>query len=85
MGRNTCNTTAFICDFEGLEPGTYAVSVLHDENGDNQLDTGMFGIPAEGFGFSGNPAIQMRAPEFSEAAVVVFGNKTTTEIDLIYY
>ncbi len=71
--------------FADLELGTYAVSVLHDENADNQLNTGNFGIPAEGFGFSQNPAIQASAPDFSEAAVVVAGPNSTTEIELVYY
>jgi uncharacterized protein (DUF2141 family) len=78
-------TVAFSVTFANLELGTYAVSVLHDENGDNQLNTGSFGIPTEGFGFSQNPVIQAGAPEFSEAAVVVAGPSSTTEIELVYY
>lgn len=71
--------------FNDLPSGTYAVSVLHDENADNQVNTGLFGIPSEGFGFSRNPALRMGPPDFSEAAVAVFGRNTTTAIDLIYF
>jgi uncharacterized protein (DUF2141 family) len=70
--------------FSDLESGSYAVSVLHDENGDDQINTGTFGVPLEGFGFSRNPAITTRAPNFSEAAVFVVGD-TATQIGLIYY
>jgi uncharacterized protein (DUF2141 family) len=70
--------------FENLALGTYAVSILHDENEDSTMNVGMFGIPKEGFGFSRNPAIRTSAPDFSEAAIVV-GSDTSTEIELIYY
>ena len=52
-------TAASISPIEGeatiqfeLPPGRYAVSVLHDEDSDGELDTGLFGIPKEGFGAS---------------------------------
>lgn len=71
--------------FDDLEFGAYAVSVIHDENEDNQLNTGTFGIPTEGFGFSQNPAIQLSAPDFSEAAIVVAGRSSSAQIELVYY
>lgn len=74
-----------IVTFADIEPGTYAVSVMHDENADGTLNTGSFGIPREGFGFSQNPEIGTSAPEFSEAAIVVVGRETTTQVKLIYY
>ncbi|MEO1392534.1 MAG: DUF2141 domain-containing protein [Cyanobacteria bacterium J06634_5] len=74
-----------IVTFADIEPGTYAVSVMHDENTDGTLNTGIFGIPTEGFGFSQNPEIGTSAPEFSEAAIVVVGRETTTQVKLIYY
>ena len=40
--------------FDDLAPGDYAVSIFHDEDGDDQLDTGLFGIPTETVGFSNN-------------------------------
>ncbi len=71
--------------FEGLASGTYAVSVIHDENEDNQINLGTFGVPEEGFGFSRNPTIRTSAPTFREAAVFVLGRNTTAQINLIYY
>lgn len=71
--------------FEGLASGTYAVSVIHDENEDNQINLGTFGVPVEGFGFSRNPTIRTSAPAFREAAVFVLGRSTSTQVDLIYY
>ena len=34
--------------------GTYAGKVFHDENGNGKLDTTLFGIPKERYGFSNN-------------------------------
>ena len=38
------------CEFSLIEPGTYAVSVFHDENSNGKLDTNFLGIPREGVG-----------------------------------
>jgi uncharacterized protein (DUF2141 family) len=43
-------------------PGTYALAIYHDENGNGKLDRNAIGIPQEGFGFSNNPSILMSAP-----------------------
>ena len=70
--------------FKDLRASTYAVSVLHDEDEDQQIGQGAFGVPTEGFGFSRNPIIRTGAPEFSETAIFVLGD-TATQIDLIYF
>ena len=41
--------------FADLPPGEYAVMVMHDENGNGELDFNVLGIPSEGYGFSNNP------------------------------
>ena len=56
--------------FADLAPGTYAVMVMQDENGNGQLDSNMVGIPKEGYGFSNNPRV-MRKPTFDESKFVV--------------
>ncbi|MEH2394807.1 MAG: DUF2141 domain-containing protein [Nostoc sp.] len=65
-------------EFSGLKPGTYAVAVVDDQNGDRKLNKDFFGIPKEGFGISKNPtvSIQTGAPKFRDASFVV--NKNTT-------
>ncbi len=52
--------------FDGLAPGTYAASLIHDENANAKLDTFM-GVPREGFGFSRNPRITFGPPKFAAA------------------
>lgn len=61
--------------FSGLAPGTYALSLIHDENGNGKLDTSL-AIPREGFGFSRNPKIAFGPPKFSSAAFALHGNVT---------
>jgi uncharacterized protein (DUF2141 family) len=50
--------------------GTYAVAIVHDENGNGRLDTMMM-MPREGFGFSRNPRLRMGPPRFADAAFEV--------------
>jgi uncharacterized protein (DUF2141 family) len=56
----------------GVPPGDYAVSLIHDENGDGQLNK-FLGIPREGFGFSRNPRLRMGPPGFEECRFAVTG------------
>ncbi len=51
--------------------GEYAVKVYHDENGNDRLDTRMFGIPKERFGFSNNARGTLGPPDYSEARFVL--------------
>ena len=37
-----------------LPPGQYGIRVLHDRNGNGELDTNMLGMPREPYGFSNN-------------------------------
>jgi len=34
-----------VLDFGSHPPGEYAIAVIYDENGNGELDTGLFGIP----------------------------------------
>ncbi|MEH1938345.1 MAG: DUF2141 domain-containing protein [Nostoc sp.] len=75
----------FTITFENLKPGSYAVALFHDQNNDRILNSNLFGIPKEGFGFSSNPEIRTRAPKFSEAAFLVAGPNTNIKIQLKYF
>lgn len=57
--------------FAGLPYGAYAVSVLHDEDGDGQMATGLFGVPREGFGFSGEPGYRLGPPDYAEVSFLL--------------
>jgi uncharacterized protein (DUF2141 family) len=63
-------------NFNDLPEGKYAVKVYHDENGNGKLDTGMFGIPKEGWGVSNNVKVVMSAPKIEEMLFDLNGNKS---------
>jgi uncharacterized protein (DUF2141 family) len=63
------------CSFSDLPDGTYAVSVMHDEDGDGVLAKNMLGIPREGWGTTRNVKPALRGPTFGESAVVVAGSE----------
>jgi uncharacterized protein (DUF2141 family) len=55
------------CAFRGASPGTYAVAVFHDENGNGKLDTNFLGIPSEGVGVSNNKRPLVGPPSWDDA------------------
>lgn len=65
--------------FEGLPPGTYALSVIHDKNDNGKLDTNIIGIPKEGFGF-GNDAMGLFGPPSFEKASIAIGTQPVTHV-----
>jgi uncharacterized protein (DUF2141 family) len=70
--------------FKDLPDGTYAVSVLHDENDNGKMDKNFMGIPKEGYGASNNPRKRMGPPGFVEAKFSVTQPQQTIEIKLMY-
>jgi uncharacterized protein (DUF2141 family) len=66
------------------KPGTYAVAVYHDENGNRKLDRSLIGLPSEGFGLSNNPAIGLRTPRLADAAFSVGDGRAAVDISLRY-
>ncbi len=65
-----------------LPQGEYAVKVFHDENGNDDLDTRMFGIPKERYGFSNNAKGSFGPPEYSAAAFVLGSEKKQITINI---
>ena len=54
--------------FTGLPAGSYAVSILHDENDDQKLNKTNLGLPKEGYGFSNNVVGAFGPPSWSRAS-----------------
>lgn len=68
---------------ENLEYGSYAMSVLDDENSNLEMDM-FLGIPKEGFGFSMNPKTKMKAPRFEECVFEIDKPYKRITIELKY-
>lgn len=71
--------------FENIPPGTYAISVIHDENEDGKLNTNFIGIPKEGYGASNNNLPLTSAPKFSGSSFTVSGGNKVLDIGLKYF
>jgi uncharacterized protein (DUF2141 family) len=69
--------------FEGVAPGTYAIALIHDENGNNRMDVALF-LPREGFGMSQNPPIGMGPPSFKSAQFTYSGGALRLPIKMRY-
>lgn len=68
--------------FVRVEPGEYAIAVVHDANGNNKLDNGILGFGAEDFAYSNgakNPLFGRAS--FDDAKIRVEG-ETVIEISL---
>ena len=55
------------CRFQSVPAGTYAVAVVHDENGNQKLDSNWFGLPTEGYGVSNNNTYATTEPRWEES------------------
>ena len=58
-----------------VKPGSYAVAVFHDTNGNGKLDRSFIGLPSEPYGFS-NDVGRRGFPSF-EGALVTVADPTT--------
>ena len=68
--------------FTHIAPGTYAVAVFQDLNGNGELDRGLLGRPKEPYGFSnGARAGLFGPPSFDEASIRV-GDDTRARVRL---
>jgi uncharacterized protein (DUF2141 family) len=69
--------------FAGVAPGRYAISVLHDENGNGLIDRALM-LPREGFGFSRNPQVRFGPPRFARASFQVGAGPVSQDIQMRY-
>ncbi|MDP4624217.1 MAG: DUF2141 domain-containing protein [Akkermansiaceae bacterium] len=54
---------------KGLEPGKYAIAVIHDENSDGAMETNFIGLPKEGVGVTGGMGYSK--PKFHKSVIEV--------------
>ena len=70
--------------FSGIVPGTYAVSVYHDENNNGELDSNFIGIPKEEVGSSNNPNSRFGPPSYDDSKFDVNSGTVTLKITIKY-
>lgn len=66
------------------EPGVYVIALYHDENGNQGFDRTGIGFPAEGYGFSNNPATLAGLPSFRSVRLNVPRTGLTSRISMKY-
>ncbi len=72
-------------EFEVAAARTVAVGVLHDEDGDKQMKTGLFGQPKEGYGVTLDAPARFGPPKFSDSSLAIPAGKTLTTTVRIRY
>ena len=69
--------------FGPVPAGTYAIALVHDENGNGRMDLAVM-LPKEGFAFSRDPAIVFGPPRFASAAFAVAGAPVQQTVRMRY-
>ncbi len=73
-------------ELKGVKPGTYAVSVIHDENKNNELDMRWlpYPKPKEGSGASGDAETSKLAPKWESSKFEVPAEGKTINVSIRY-
>lgn len=67
---------------KNLPSGDYAIVLVHDENGNHDMDKDFLGIPEEPYAFSNNVKAHHSAPPFDDAKFSVGDGETMVQIQL---
>lgn len=70
--------------FRDIPYGDYAISVLHDENGNKKMDMNWLMMPKEGIGASNNPRFTLGPPSFNDARFRLDSEELTIKIKVKY-
>jgi uncharacterized protein (DUF2141 family) len=68
--------------FKSLPHDEYAIKVFHDENNNQNLDTGFLGIPLEDYGFSNNAKGAFGPPSYDAAKFIINTEKQAIHIHM---
>jgi uncharacterized protein (DUF2141 family) len=63
--------------FNNLADGDYSVQMFHDEDGNGEMKTNLFGIPSEGYAFSNSARAAFGPPKFSDMKVTINADTVT--------
>ena len=77
ISQNKCEVT-----FKNVPAGIYAISLFHDENENNKMDSNFLGIPKEDYGCSNNAKGFMGPPKWEDAKFEVKKKSITQTITL---
>lgn len=69
---------------DNVSPNDYAISVLHDENKNNQMDYNWLGMPKEGFGLLTTKKSFLSLPKFEDSKFSFSGSDKSITIEINY-
>ena len=69
-------------EFAAVPPGTYAVQVLQDLNGDGKMDFSVVGLPLKPYGFSRDATPYLGKPEFARVKITLAAGRNSATIRL---
>ena len=70
--------------FSDIEAGDYAIRYFHDENNNGSMDTNLFGLPVEGYGFSNNAIVNFGPPRYEQMSFKVAQQPVKTHSTINY-
>ena len=71
--------------FDNVEPGDYAIAILHDENEDGKANRVLGMAPREGYGFSRDAPVRMAPPDWDDAVFTVGTANQRMTIKMRYF
>jgi uncharacterized protein (DUF2141 family) len=71
-------------EFKDCVYGTYAIAFYHDENVNEKMDTGLFGIPLEGYGFSNDARGILGPASFKDASFKIKASEKEIILTISY-
>jgi uncharacterized protein (DUF2141 family) len=69
---------------DDILPGTYAISLLDDVNGNDRMDYKLLKIPGEGFGFSNNIKPKLKHPSYDHCSFSIPEGPSRISIEMQY-
>lgn len=71
--------------FNNVEPGDYAIALLHDENENGRADRVLGMAPREGYGFSRDAPVRMAPPDWDDAVFTIGSASQNLTIQMRYF
>ena len=76
----TVGNAEAVAMIEGLSPGTYAIKLFHDVDGDGKMNANPYGMPTEPFAFSNNAQGNMGPAKWADAKFEVMAGANVHSI-----
>jgi uncharacterized protein (DUF2141 family) len=78
------NKDSVVVEFRDIDFGEYAVAVLHDEDNNGKMKTGIFGIPLEGYAVSNDAKGTFGPPSFNDAKILLRTDTLAIKVKMRY-